>query len=61
VKVVTVADQVAGADLHLAVAPLRVGVTVGGSAPLQEPKVMRRSCRSDAGRRIEGSAKGCTR
>ena len=61
VRVVTTADQIVGSDLHLGIAPLRVGLNVGGTVPFQEPKVLRRSCRSDAGRRIERSAKWCTR
>jgi hypothetical protein len=61
VRVVTVAGQVVGADLRLSVAPLRVGINVGGQAPLQEPRMLRRSCRSDVRRRLEGSVKGCTR
>jgi hypothetical protein len=61
VRVVTVADQVVGTNLNLGIAPLRVGVNVEGSAPLQRSKMPRRSCRSDAGRRLEGSAKGCIR
>jgi hypothetical protein len=35
VRVVTAARQVVGTDLHLGIAPLRVGVSVGGSAPFQ--------------------------
>jgi hypothetical protein len=61
VRVVTAAQQVVGTDLHLGIAPLRVGVNVGGTAPFQEPKMLCRSCRSDPGRRLERSAKGCTR
>ena len=61
VRVVTTADQIVGSDLHLGIAPLRVGLNVGGTVPFQEPKVLRRSCRSDAGRRIERSAKWCAR
>jgi Carboxypeptidase regulatory-like domain len=61
VRVVTVADQVVGSDLHLGIAPLRVGVNVGGTVPPQELKVPRRSCRSDAGRRLDRSSKTCTR
>lgn len=61
VRVVTAAQQVVGTDLHLGIAPLRVGVNVGGTAPFQEPKMLSRSCRSDPGRRLERSAKGCTR
>ena len=61
VRVVTAAQQVVGTDLHLGIAPLRVGVNVGGTAPFQEPKMLSRSCRSDPGRRLKRSAKGCTR
>ena len=61
VRVVTAAQQVVGTDLHLGIAPLRVGVNVGGTAPFQEPKMLSRSCRSDPGRRRERSAKRCTR
>jgi hypothetical protein len=61
VRVVTAADQVVGADLHLGIAPLRVGVNVGGPEPPRELKVPRRSCRPDAGRRFERSAKVRTR
>jgi hypothetical protein len=57
VRVVTVADQVVGTDLHLGIAPLRVGVNVGGTEPPRELKVPRRSCRADAGRRLERSAR----
>jgi hypothetical protein len=61
VTVVTVADQIVGSDLHLGIAPLRVGVNVGGTVPSDQLKSLRRSCRSDAGRRLERSAKVCTR
>ena len=57
VRVVTAADQVVGTDLHLGIAPLRVGVSVGGTEPPRELKMPRRSCRPDAGRRLERSAK----
>jgi hypothetical protein len=60
VRVVTAADRIVGTDLHLAIAPLRVGVNVGGVVPLRGRKVLRKCCRSDAGRRLERSAKGCT-
>jgi hypothetical protein len=77
VRVVTAADQVVGTDLHLGIAPLRVGVNVGGTEPPRELtargesatafgatpdfhhgllKMPRRSCRADAGRRLERSA-----
>src|SRR5580704_13691981 len=39
VTVVTAADEIVGADLHLGIAPLRVGVTVGGTASFQEPNM----------------------
>jgi hypothetical protein len=61
VTVVTAADQIVGSDLHLGIAPLRVGVNVGGTVPSDELKSLRRSCRTDAGRRLERSAKGRTR
>jgi hypothetical protein len=60
VRVVTAAQQVAGTDLQLDIAPLRAGVNVGGTAPPQEPKMLDRSCRSDASRRLERSSKRCT-
>jgi hypothetical protein len=60
VWVVTATEQVVQTDLHLGVAPLRAGVTVGGTPPVQEPNMLARSCRSDAGRRLERSAKKCT-
>jgi carboxypeptidase family protein len=61
VRVVTAADEVAATDLHLGLAPMRVGVNVGGTAPVQELKMLRRSRPSAAGGRVERSAKGCTR
>src|SRR6202035_3255342 len=61
VTVVTAADQIVGSDLHLGIAPLRVGVNVGGTKPPRGLKVPRRSCRLDAGRRFERPAKACTR
>jgi hypothetical protein len=64
VTVVTAADEIVGADLHLGIAALRVGVTVGGTASVQEPKRLRRSRRSrgsGAGRRLERSANECSR
>ena len=45
VSVVTVADQVVATDLHLVVAPLRAGVNVKGTAPVQALRRLRRSCR----------------
>jgi len=61
VTVVTAARQVVETDLRLGIAPPRVGVSVGGPALFQEPKTLPRSCRADAGRRLERSAKRCTR
>jgi hypothetical protein len=61
VRVVTAADQVVATELHLGIAPLRVGVNVGGTEPPRQLKVPRRSCRPDAGRRSEPAAKVCTR
>ena len=61
VAVVTAADEIVGADLHLVIAPLRVGVTVGGTASIQEPTMLHRSRRSGTGRRLERSAKEGTR
>ena len=58
--VVTAADETVGADLHLGVAPLRVGVIVGGTAPVRVPRILRRSCGSGAGRRLERPAKECS-
>jgi hypothetical protein len=43
IRVVTAADQVAATDLHLGIAPLRVGLNVGGTVPFQELKGLRRS------------------
>jgi hypothetical protein len=61
VTVVAAAGEIAGADLHLGIAPLRVGVNVGGTASFQEPKGLRRSRGSGAGRRLDRSAKECSR
>ena len=61
VTVVTAAQQVVGIDLNLGIAPLRVGVNVGGTTPRQEPKMQPGSCRSGAGRRLERSVKRCRR
>src|ERR1700676_1657192 len=61
VTVATAADEIVGADLHLGIAPLRVGVTVGGTASVQEPKMLHRSRGSGAGRRLERSAQECSR
>jgi len=60
VRVVTAARQVVGTDVHLGIAPLRAGVNVGGTAPFQAPKMLLRSCRSDAGRGLEQSVQSCT-
>jgi hypothetical protein len=59
--VVTAADETVSADLHLGMAPLGVGVTVGGTAPVRVPRILRRSCGSGAGRRLERPAKECSR
>jgi hypothetical protein len=61
VTVVTAADGMVVADLHLGIAPLRVGVIVGGAASVQEPKMLRRSRRSGADRRLERPARECSR
>lgn len=55
VTVVMIAGQVVGIDLHLGIAPLRVGVNVGGT--LEDAKMPPGPCRSDAGRRLEQPAK----
>jgi hypothetical protein len=60
-RVVTAADEVAQTDLRLRIAPLRVGVSLAGSVPLQVPKPLRKSRRSDTGLRLERPARGCTR
>jgi hypothetical protein len=60
-RVVTAADEVARTDLRLRIAPLRVGVSLAGSVPLQVPKPSHKSRRSDTGLRLERPAKGCTR
>jgi hypothetical protein len=59
VAIVTVGQQEVGVELHLGVAPLRVGVNVGGTTAFREPKSLPRSCRSDTGPRQ--SAKPCKR
>jgi hypothetical protein len=59
VTVVITADRVVGIDLHLGIAPLHVGVNVGGT--LQAPKLTPGSCRAEPGRRLERSAKRCRR
>jgi hypothetical protein len=61
VMVVTAADGMVVADLHLGIAPLRVGVIVGGTPSVQEPKMVPRSCGPDAHRRFERSRKECSR
>jgi hypothetical protein len=61
VPVVAVAGHVVGVDLHLGIAPLRVGVNVGGTVSAQAPNVLTGSCRSDTGRRLERSATRCGR
>jgi hypothetical protein len=60
VRVVTAADEVARTDFHLGIAPLRVGVHLGGGVPLQVPKTSRKSRRSDAGQGLERPSKRCT-
>jgi hypothetical protein len=59
VTVVAAARQVVEIELHLGVAPLRVGVNVGGNVPVRVPKMRPGSCRSDTGPRR--SAKQCQR
>ena len=49
VTVVIAAQQAVGIELHLRVAPLRVGVRVEGPTPPSGPKMLPRSCRSDTG------------
>jgi hypothetical protein len=48
VGVVTAAEQVVWTDLHLGIAPLRAGVNVGGTTPVQQPGMPPESCPSDA-------------
>jgi hypothetical protein len=61
VTVVTVDQEVVVVDIHLGIAPLRVGVNVGGTAPVPGPTMLPGSCRSDASRRLERSAQKCRR
>jgi hypothetical protein len=61
VMVVTAAGETLGTDVHLGIAALRVGVNVSGTASSLAPKMLRRSCWSDAGRPREGLASKCTR
>src|ERR1700722_10105648 len=63
VEVVTGADGMVAADLHLVIAPLRAGVIVGGttSVPLQVPTMRSGFPESGADRRLEPSKKKCTR
>jgi hypothetical protein len=61
VIVVTAAGAMVAADLHLGIAPLRVGVIVAGTASVQEPKMRRRSRRSGADRRLDRPAEECSR
>jgi hypothetical protein len=61
VTVVTAGGGTVGVNLHLGIAPLRVGVSVGGTASFQAPEMLRRSRASGAGRRLERSAKECSR
>jgi len=59
ITVITAAQQVIGVELHLGIAPLRVGVNVGGTGHFQEPKTLPRSSRSHTGPRH--STKRCKR
>ena len=59
VTIVIAAQEVVGIELHLGVAPMRVGVNVGGTTPSHESKMLPRSCRSDTGPRR--SSRPCTR
>ena len=61
VMVVTAAGRMVVSDLHLGIAPVRVGVTVGGAPSVQEPKMLGRSCGPGAGRRLERSRRECSR
>jgi hypothetical protein len=62
VTVVTAADWTVVADLHLGITPLRVGVIVGGTASVREPKMLCRSRGSGPGRRLdERPATECSR
>jgi hypothetical protein len=63
ITVVTAADGMVVADLHLGIAPLRAGVIVGGttSVPFRVPKMLRGSPECGADRRLEPSKKRCTR
>jgi hypothetical protein len=49
VSVVTAADEVVGTDLHLGLAPLRAGVSVGGTAPFRELKRLPGGCLDPVG------------
>ena len=59
VSIGTAAEQVVACALQLGVAPVRVGVTVGGTLPVHEPKNLSGPCRPDASPR--SSAKRCKR
>jgi hypothetical protein len=59
--VVTAADGMVVADLHLGIAPLRVGVIVGGTPSVQETKIPCRFRGPGAGRRLAWSRKECSR
>jgi hypothetical protein len=50
VTLVIAAPQVVTIELHLGVAPMRVGVNVGGTTPPRESQLRPGSSRSDAGR-----------
>jgi len=60
VTIVTAAGEVAAIELHLDVAPLGIGVNVGGTTPAPERKMLPGTCRSDARRQVERSMKRCT-
>jgi hypothetical protein len=59
INIVTDADQVAACELQLGLAPVRVGVSVGGTMLLHEPMMLPGACRSDTSPRP--SAKRCKR
>jgi hypothetical protein len=59
VKIVTAAEQVAECELQLEVTPVRVGVTVGGTLSVHEPKNLSGPCRSETS--LRPSAKRCKR
>ena len=59
ISIVTAAEQLVACDLQLAVAPMRVGVNVGGAIPVREAKILSGLCRSETSPRP--SAKQCKR